>query len=349
MDLKVSHIKHSYGHKNVLTDLSFELNAGEIACLLGGSGSGKSTVLRTIAGFERIQSGQISMSGQVLSAAHVHMPAHERQIGMVFQDHALFPHLTVADNIGFGLFKWAKKTREARVQQLLTLIHLEGYDKLFPHELSGGQQQRVALARSLAPRPKLLLLDEPFSSLDVELRERLAREVRDILKSEGVTAIMVTHDQNEAFAVADMVGVMHQGRIEQWDSPYVLYHKPSTRYVADFIGQGVFVRGVVTGKQRICLEWGEFAVPALHMMQEGDVLDVLIRPDDLIHDDKVTSTAVVTSKVFRGTDFMYTLKMPSGQEVLAQVPSHHCHEIGETIGLYLDLEHWNFFPRDKNQ
>ena len=332
MQLSVQHLSKNYADKAVLRDVNFVVPTGQIACLLGGSGSGKTTALRLIAGFEQAQSGDIQLGERSLNA----VAAHQRRIGMVFQDHALFPHLTVADNIAFGLTQGDKK---ARVAQLLELIDLSQHAQSYPHELSGGQQQRVALARSLAPRPQLLLLDEPFSSLDIELRTRLAREVRDILKAEGVTALMVTHDQQEAFAMADVVGVMHNGVIEQWDAPYALYHEPRTRYVADFIGQGVFMRGVAQDEMCIDLELGHYCGQHAHGFAAGTVLDVLIRPDDLVHDDSAVQKAVVKDKVFRGTDFIYTLQLPSGQMVLSQVPSHHRHDIGEAIGVYLDLSH----------
>jgi iron(III) transport system ATP-binding protein len=338
MWLDVKGVGKRYGDKVVLDDLSFSLKIGDIACLLGSSGSGKTTALRAIAGFEQVERGQISLGEQVVCDERIFIAAHERNVGMVFQDHALFPHLTVADNIAFGL-SGSKAHKQQRVEQLLDLIHLPQHAQSYPHELSGGQQQRVALARSLAPRPKLLLLDEPFSSLDVELRERLAREVREILKAEGVTALMVTHDQQEAFAMADVVGVMNHGRIEQWDAPYPLYHEPKTRYVADFIGQGVFMTGVAENDTCIDLELGHYCGKEAHGFTAGQTLNVLIRPDDVVHDDQAEQTAVVKSKIFRGTDFIYTLILPSGQEVLAQVPSHHRHDVGEAIGIYLDLDH----------
>lgn len=338
MWLDVKSVCKRYGDKTVLDDLSFSLKAGEIACLLGGSGSGKTTALRVIAGFEPVAGGSVSLGGALLCGDGTFVAAHKRQIGMVFQDHALFPHLTVADNVAFGL-SGADGQKKQRVAQLLELVHLSHKAQAYPHELSGGQQQRVALARSLAPGPRLLLLDEPFSSLDVALRERLAREVRDILKAEGVAAVMVTHDQQEAFAMADVVGVMHNGRIEQWDAPYSLYHEPKTRYVADFIGQGVFVNGVAENETCIALALGHYCGKAPHGFAAGQTVQVLVRPDDVVHEDGAQQTALVQSKVFRGTDFIYTLTLASGEEVLAQVPSHHRHEVGEAIGIYLDLDH----------
>jgi iron(III) transport system ATP-binding protein len=213
--LALDHVSHAYGHHAVVKDLSFQLHPGEIGCLLGASGCGKTTVLRLIAGFETPTQGTIHLQDTVVGAPRHCVPAERRNIGMVFQDYALFPHLSVAGNIGFGLRGTAAAPR--RIDELLAVVGLVGQGHKYPHELSGGQQQRVALARALAPRPHLLLLDEPFSNLDVELRERLSLEVRAILKETGTAAILVTHDQHEAFAVADVVGIMHAGRIEQWD------------------------------------------------------------------------------------------------------------------------------------
>ncbi|MCL6264678.1 ABC transporter ATP-binding protein [Craterilacuibacter sp. RT1T] len=344
--LEFSAVSHAYGTRRVIDSMSFSLQDGEIGCLLGGSGCGKTTVLRCIAGFETLGEGEIRLSGRVLADAAMAVPAHQREIGMVFQDYALFPHLTVEDNIGFGLSALARGERKSRVGAMLALVGLTAYAKNYPHELSGGQQQRVALARALATRPRLLLLDEPFSNLDVDLRERLSREVRDILKHEGVSAILVTHDQHEAFAVADKVGVMQGGALLQWATPYQLYHEPVSRYVANFIGQGVLVPGKVSGPRCLALEVGEFCGLLPLGFACGDTVDVLLRPDDVVHDDASEQTAVVIDKVFRGADFHYTLALPSGQHVLAQVGSHHNHAIGEAIGIRLELDHLIAFKRE---
>ena len=263
---------------------------------------------------------------------------------MVFQDYALFPHLTVAGNVGFGFGRRPSAAARARIAEMLALVGLSGAGDTYPHELSGGQQQRVALARALAPEPDLLLLDEPFSNLDIDLRERLSLEVRDIIKASGTTAILVTHDQHEAFALADEIGIMHEGRIEQWDTAYNLYHEPATRFVADFVGQGVFLRGVVAGPHTLATELGELDTALPAPVADGGAVDVLLRPDDIVHDDASPWQAEVAKKAFRGADFLYTLTLASGTRVLSLVPSHHDHAIGEKIGIRLAIDHVVAFP-----
>jgi iron(III) transport system ATP-binding protein len=341
--LDLQAISYAHDQHQVVERLSLALRAGQIGCLLGPSGCGKTTVLRCIAGFEQVSTGQILLGGKLIGSAHEHLAPEQRQIGMVFQDYALFPHLTVSANVGFGLRTGDAAARRQRVGALLETVGLASEGAKYPHELSGGQQQRVALARALAPRPRLLLLDEPFSNLDVDLRERLAIEVRDILRAEGMTAILVTHDQHEAFALADQIGVMAEGRIQQWDSAYNLYHRPVNRFVADFVGQGVFLPGTVLPGGGIGIELGTLP-PARGSASAGDTVHVLLRPDDVIHDDGASMKAEVTAKAFRGAEFMYTLRLPSGAQILSLVPSHHNHALGERIGIRLDVDHVVAFP-----
>ena len=344
--LELKNIQHAYGKQVVVNDLSLTLKKGDIGCLLGPSGCGKTTVLRCIAGFEPISAGEILLNGVVVSNANSCFPPEQRHIGMVFQDYALFPHLTVAANIDFGLHRMPKTERASRVAELLQTVGLVDASSRYPHELSGGQQQRVALARALAPRPDLLLLDEPFSNLDVSLRERLSLEIRDILKSQNATAILVTHDQDEAFAIADEIGVMHHGEIQQWDTAYNLYHKPANRFVANFIGQGVFLLGRMLDSHHVEIELGVLAgdiphecMADCHLCREGYPVDVLIRPDDIVHDDASSIQATVVHKAFRGADILYTLRLPGGGTALSLVPSHHNHAIGEKIGIRLEADH----------
>src|SRR5688572_18395070 len=332
--LEVSALRHSYGEHEVVRGLSFSLPRGAIGCLLGPSGCGKTTVLRCIAGFEAVQEGEIRLNARAVSRPGTTLPPEKRRIGMVFQDYALFPHLRIADNIAFGLHGWPKEEKGARLRELAELVGLSKVLRKYPYEMSGGQQQRVALARALAPRPELLLLDEPFSNLDVELRERLSLEVRDIIRASGATAILVTHDQHEAFAVADEIGVLHAGRIQQWDSAYNLYHRPANRFVADFVGQGVFLPAKARGGQ-LEIELGLLQGDA----GGGENLEVLLRPDDVVHDDAAATQAEVVHKAFRGAEILYTLRLTSGRKVLALVPSHHNHALGERIGIRLDVDH----------
>ena len=342
--LALDRIAVAYGRKCVVQGLSIRVPAGAIACLLGPSGCGKTTVLRAVAGFEPIREGSVTLDGQVVSRPGWQLPPEQRRIGMVFQDHALFPHLSVADNVGFGLKGRADAAE--RVLQMLQTVGLAHLAKRHPHELSGGQQQRVALARALAPGPALLLLDEPFANLDVDLRERLGGELRQLLKISGTTALMVTHDQQEAFAIADEIGVMQDGQIQQWSSAYALYHQPANRFVADFVGQGTFLPAVVTGQGQVQLELGTVqSQQAVRCTEHGEPcpdgcqVDVLLRPDDVVHDDTSPVTAEVVSKAFRGAEFLYTLRLDSGATVLSLVPSHHDHGVGERIGIRLELDH----------
>jgi iron(III) transport system ATP-binding protein len=339
MLLEVENLRHAYGKQEVVRGLSFSLARGAIGCLLGPSGCGKTTVLRCIAGFEGVREGEIRLAGKLVSGHGVMVPPEHRRVGMVFQDYALFPHLPVSGNIAFGLHAAPAAERAARVAELAQLVGLSASLDKYPHEISGGQQQRVALARALAPRPELLLLDEPFSNLDIDLRERLGLEVRDILKQLGMTAILVTHDQQDAFAIADEIGIMKNGRIEQWGVPYDLYHKPVSRFVADFIGQGMFLPGTVLADGRIQLELGAFQGDLAGDWPQGTAVDVLLRPDDILHDDASPLQAQVLHKTFRGAEFLYMLQLPGGGRVMSLVPSHHNHAIGERIGIRLEIDH----------
>lgn len=345
VSLEVNHLYQSYGNLQIVKDLSFRLDKGQIGCLLGPSGCGKTTVLRCIAGFEPIESGDIKLGNVIVSRAGYQLPPEKRHIGMVFQEYALFPHLTISQNIGFGLYQMEKTAAEKRIDELLNMVGLQHMSTSYPHTISGGQQQRVALARALAPRPNLLLLDEPFSNLDIELRERLSIEVREIIKQNNTTAILVTHDQNEAFALADEIGIMHEGKIQQWDSAYNLYHCPENRFIADFVGQGVFLPGTVLTENSIEMELGTLHGKIPEGCNKGALVDVLLRPDDIVHDDNSPRQAEVLKKAFRGAEILYNLRLASGGQVLSLVPSHHNHAIGEKIGIKLDIDHVVAFKR----
>jgi iron(III) transport system ATP-binding protein len=332
-----------FGERRALDGVSFGLEEGEIGCLLGPSGCGKTTALRCIAGLERLDSGAILSQGRMLDGPGVHVPPHERGIGLVFQDHALFPHLTARGNVEFGLHNLSRSQRRERAGRMLELVGLGDCADAYPAQLSGGQQQRVAVARALAPGPATLLLDEPFSSLDVTLRERLVGELRVLLKSVGATALVVTHDQQDAFALADRVGLLRDGRLEQWGTPYDLYHRPVSRFAAEFVGQASFLPACCGGSGLLQTELGP-----LHEGHEstacGGEVDVLLRPDDVVHDDLAPLRARIVERVFRGAEFLYTLQLPSGRRVLSLVPSHHDHRVGELIGLRLATDHVVTFP-----
>ena len=336
---------------------SLALQRGQIGVLMGPSGCGKTSLLRAVAGLEPVAEGRIEMDGRVLAdaAARTHVAPEQRRIGMVFQDFALFPHLSVADNVAFGVAHLPRGERGARVTQMLELVGLAHAARRAPHQLSGGQQQRVALARALAPQPQLLLLDEPFSSLDADLRERLAQEVRVILKDSQTTALIVTHDQLEAFALGDVIGVMNKGHLEQWDEPYTLYHRPASRFVAQFIGHSVFTPAqIVTCEDGLCVhtplgEWPDSAQRPLPTHYPDGACDVLLRADDIVHDDSSPLKARIERKAFRGAEFLLTLRLESGERVLAHVPSHHDHHVGEWIGIRPAMDHVVTFAREAPQ
>ena len=347
--LNLKNISIAYGSNTVVHDVSISLKKGEIACLLGPSGCGKTTLLRSIAGFEKIKQGTIIVSDNIVSDDKHFTPPEKRNIGMVFQDFALFPHLSISDNIGFGLRHLKRGEQKERIQELLKLIGLEGFESRYPHELSGGQQQRIALARALAPKPNLLLLDEPFSSMDIELREELAKEVRQILKHENITAILVTHDQNEAFAMADNIGVMKSGKLLQWDSAYHLYHQPKTSFVADFIGQGVLINGLVVDENHIETSLAPLEGKVPEGCKIGCNVKVLVRPDDILHDDCSPRKARIIGRNFQGANYLYTLELKDGTQLLSLVHSHHNHAVGETLGITLEIDHLVVFASTNNK
>tara|TARA_R110001592_G_scaffold219123_1_gene473235 strand:+ start:14601 stop:15728 length:1128 start_codon:yes stop_codon:yes gene_type:complete len=340
--LELNQLACGYGDHPVVSELDINLRMGDIGCLLGPSGCGKTTILRAIAGFEPITAGEILLDGERLSSPFKRTPPEQRRIGMVFQDYALFPHLTVQDNVAFGINRHPRRKRI--VEELLDLVKLSQLGKRYPHELSGGQQQRVALARALAPDPKLLLLDEPFSNLDGELRRRLSGEVREILKQRGTSALLVTHDQNEAFAVSDHVGVLREGRLQQWDSPFNLYHEPATPFVASFIGQGYFIRGQLISPDTVQTELGVIQGNRAYKLQVGSAVDVLLRPDDIVLQENSDLKAIIIGKTFLGATTLYRLQLPTGSILEAIFPSHDDHPPGQTVGIRIAADHLVIFP-----
>ena len=345
--LIISNLSLTFEEKeNVLSNIDLEIHDSEIVCLLGPSGCGKTTLLRAIAGFETINSGSIIKDGICISNNLENTPVASRNMGMVFQDYALFPNMDVKANISFGLKDSSKKEKSDRVDYLLDLVDLQNHKKKYPYELSGGEQQRVALARALAPSPDILLMDEPFSNIDEEIKEELVSDIRVLLKQLKITSIIVTHDQYEAFNLADKVSIINNGKIQQVGNSYDIYHKPKNKFVADFIGLGVFMPVKKTNSNDF-----EIPIGILDYTKIKDDLlkyknpEMLIRPDDIIHNDSSDLKAVVLEKQFRGAEFLYRLLYNDKYPLLCYAPSHHNHEIGESIGIELDMEHYVIFEK----
>lgn len=313
--LTIENLSLAYDHTPVVQGVSLELQQGEVGCLLGPSGCGKTSLLRMIAGFEQPTHGAIHLNGRLLASKTTSVAPEDRSVGMVFQDFALFPHLTIFDNIAFGLRGQDSAKQKARVRELLQMIDLVDADGRYPHQLSGGQQQRVALARAMAPQPKVLLLDEPFSSLDSRLRTTLAADVRLMLKQTGTTALMVTHSQQEAFTIADTVGVMVQGALHQWGPPATLYHQPATVYVAGLTGDSQMVPATLEDDTTALTPLGPLRVqPSL---QQGQAVQLLIRPEDILlgpladnsSSDKQIHQAIITAVQFQGQNYLLSLQV----------------------------------------
>ncbi|HET9846107.1 MAG TPA: ABC transporter ATP-binding protein [Nitrospira sp.] len=313
--LELRGVSCAYGTgRPAIENIAFAAKEGEILCLLGPSGCGKTTILRAIAGFEPVRSGQIFLSGQLVSSLGHMTPTEDRRVGMVFQEYALFPHLRVQDNIAFALRHLSRRERKVRVEDMLRLVGLQGFERRYPHELSGGQQQRVALARALVHHPVVLLLDEPFSNLDPDMASRMRQELHDLLRRTKTTTILVTHDHAESFAMADRIAVLNQGRLEQFDTPETIYHTPQTPFVADFVGQADFIPGTVS-RGMVQTELGEF--PNTLECEEGTAVVVMIRPDDVHLASHKNSDARVLRREFRGSENLYAVALPSGQVVHA--------------------------------
>lgn len=322
-------------------DVTLALLRGELLGLLGPSGCGKTTLLRLIAGFERPQVGTVEIAGRIVADRGCWVPPEQRCLGMVFQDYALFPHLTVAENVAFGLQNLGGeggRKRRGDAARLIALVGLEGLENRYPHELSGGQQQRVALARALAPQPALILLDEPLSNLDVQVRLRLREEVREILKATGTSGIFVTHDQEEALSIADRVAVMRQGRLEQIGTPEEIYINPASRFVAEFVTQANFLparrRGQVWETEVGCFDvaasnW----TPLIDTNAGADTGDLMIREEDLLLKPVADASVVILRRRFLGREYRYCLQTPSGKELHARTTAQTALSVGTRVQL----------------
>jgi iron(III) transport system ATP-binding protein len=344
--LELRHVSCAYETgRPAVQEISFAAREGEILCLLGPSGCGKTTILRAIAGFEPVRSGQLFLSGQLVSSPDVMISTESRHVGMVFQEYALFPHLRVQDNIAFGLHHLARSERTSRVQEMLRLTGLEGFERRYPHELSGGQQQRVALARALVQNPVVLLLDEPFSNLDPDMAGRMRQELHDLLRRTKTTTVLVTHDHDEAFAMADRIAVLNQGRLEQLDTPEMMYHMPATPFVADFVGQADFIPGTVSHGM-VHTELGKFP-DTIECTNDTNVV-VMIRPDDIHLVPTEGARSRVIARQFHGSENLYTVSLPSGQIVHSSQGSTSVYQVGTTVELRVMATHTVLFRQEKS-
>jgi iron(III) transport system ATP-binding protein len=327
--------------KPAVSGITIDIQKGEFLSLLGPSGCGKTTILRMIAGLEVPSSGIIEIDETVV-AGTAWVPPEKRGIGLVFQDYALFPHMSVFKNIAFGLVKCSKGEIDKRVHKMLEIIGLPEVVNRFPHELSGGQQQRIALARALAPAPGLLLLDEPFSNLDADLRYELRTETKRIQAETGTTTILVTHDQEEAFSLSDRVGVLQDGRLEQLGTPYEIYHKPKNRFVADFVGRSDFVGGRIEGNSLIS-EVGTFSLPD-NRTGTAKTVEMMIRPDDVVFTPDNKGTAVIKSAQFLGPEILYQIQLGDGKVIHSIRASSKKVPIGSKVVINIDPAHVVVFP-----
>ena len=339
--LQLSQVSCAYdAHKPAVQDISLSVKHGKILCLLGPSGCGKTTILRAVAGFEKVTTGKIYLKGEMVSASNFHVPPEKRRVGMVFQDYALFPHLSVADNITFGLQTSSAHTRHERIGTMLNLVGLEGLERRYPHELSGGQQQRVALARALAPNPVMLLMDEPFSNLDPDMTKKMRKELYSLLRQTNTTAILVTHDHDEAFAMADQVAVLQKGCLVQCDAPETIYHLPACPFVAEFVGQADFVPGFI---QNGLIETELGAFPNQGRYQGSPDVLVMVRPDDVQIAQVGAGNARIESRQFKGSENLYGIRLASGKLVHCSEPSTHVYNIDSPVSLTVIATHTVLF------
>lgn len=341
-------ISKTFGSVTAVSELTLGIRRGEFFSLLGPSGCGKTTILRLIAGLEKPDSGSITIGGRIV-AGEEWVPPEKRKIGFVFQDYALFPHMTVFENIAFGLTGYSKKELKQKVMEMLELVGLTDMAERYPHELSGGEQQRIALARALAPSPEVMLLDEPFSNLDADLRRKLRTETKRILKKSGITTILVTHDQEEAFSLSDRVGVLNSGRLEQIGTPEETYHKPATRFVANFVGRADFISGKIEGGYVIS-DIGVFkcgnGVPEEYMTKSIDV-DLMIRPDDVDFVIDPQGNASIIEAEFLGEKIIYKISLSGGKIIHSARSSTRIFGVGSRVKISVDPARIIVFSKDE--
>lgn len=341
--VSVRNIYKSFGGPPVVEGLSFEVAHKEVFAILGASGCGKTTTLRLIAGFERPDSGEILLGSHPVASPTHWVPPEKRGVGIVFQDYALFPHLSVEENVAFGLRSFPQSQRDKIVKTMLDMVGMGQHARRYPHELSGGQQQRVALARSLAPCPVVLLLDEPFSNLDADMRAQMRQEVQKILKEAETTTILVTHDQDEAFVLANRVALLNRGRLEQTGTPEEIYHHPASLFVASFVGEADLLEGAIA-EGAVTTEVGRFAYEG--PLPSGARVFIMLRPDDVELLPDPQGGSIIAQRQFRGSENLYSVRLRSGRVLHSSQPSTVVLPLGQPVRVLAGPYHVVVFPRN---
>ncbi len=327
----------SASEKNKVTNFNLKIEkSGEIVCLLGPSGVGKTTILRSIAGLQKLSEGEIILDGKILSSKNLHVEPELRNVALSFQDNCLFPHYNVIDNINFGAKRNSNSNFNLSSSELIDILHLNELEQKFPHQISAGESQRVSLARSLMSKPKLLLIDEPFSNIDQSLKGELQSKIKKLLKNLNITTIMVTHDSYEAFYMGDKCGIILDQKLEQFNTPYNIYHYPNSIKIVNFLNRGVLVNARVVDSETLeNTDLGLIKGNLVNKFSKGTTVKLLLQPDDLKHDDKSDLRLEVIDRKFRGTEFIYLVKTKNNDLIPISVDSHHghYHEIKEKFGI----------------